>query len=293
MRLKTRARRVNHSLHGIYNKIDANMLQSYAWGEAVMQFRKWMRPNWNRWYGAKFGRTLWNEGMRGWQKGAAISMWELFMKPLTEYRKLDKTSRKATSLLNAFVRYWGNIGMMYRSLDAIDKRNIRRFTYNFTAFLTAVVAAALTGSGLDDWKKQSKLNEIMYGFIMYQSSAMTMELSEFAPIFGWKSVLDRFVDSPVPMFKTVADVTELLRYATGELGASIGIPYESDYQSGPKKGWNKFNSQLLSLLPGIREVYNLLTIASIVDFYKEYDNTGVLNFYEKISKASREKSNIK
>ena len=52
---------VNQKLHGIYNKDDAAMLQRYALARLGMQFRKWIRPAWNRRFGRRFGKTDYNE----------------------------------------------------------------------------------------------------------------------------------------------------------------------------------------------------------------------------------------
>lgn len=267
-KFKLRVKRVNHTMHGIYNRVDASKLQTYAWGETLSQFRKWMRPNWNRWYGQRFNRTIWNESLNTWTKGAAISMWDLAFRPFQEYRMLDKDESASVNLFKSFIRYWMQIGTMYRTMDNIDKRNIRKFMFNFSAFLTTIFAAMFAASGLDDWKKKSKTNELVYGFLMYQISSMSMELSEFTPILGWKSIFDRFVDSPAPSLKTLTDFSKLLGYGIGEAGTMFGIPYESTFQSGPKRGLNKFNNQFMSLIPLAREVHSLRNISSIVDYYE-------------------------
>jgi hypothetical protein len=286
-KFKLRVKRVNHSMHGIYNRVDASKLQTYVWGETLTQFRKWMRPNWNRWYGQRFNRTIWNEGLNTWTKGSAISMWDLAFRPFQEYRMLDKNERASVNLFKAVLRYWGQMGTMYRTMDDIDKRNIRRFMFNFSAFLTTVFAAMFAASGLDDWKKKSKTNELLYGFLMYQVSSMSMELSEFTPILGWKSIFDRFIDSPAPSLKTVTDFSKLLGYGLGEAGTMFGIPYESRFQGGPKKGRSKFNSQLMSLVPLAREVYSLRNISSIVDYYKMNDTFKLQEKFTDLTKPSK------
>ena len=295
IRFKDKVRAVNHTLHGIYNNKDAAASMRYSLGAAGWQFRKWMRANWNRWYGRRFNRIMYNETLQSFDPNAAMSVMNFAIAPIIEYRKLDKDGRASVNLFTASLRYMRNIGTMYRTLDPIEKHGVRRFAFNMIGLMTTVIGAALLAGSddLDKWKERSKGNELLYGFLMYQMSSMTMELGEFTPIVGWKSILDRFVDSPMPITKTIGDIMELLRYASGELGDLVGIPYVNDYQSGPKKGWNKFNSQLLSLIPGAREVYSLMNIASIVDFYKMYDATGLVRFYETISSSSRESNKVK
>lgn len=295
LRLKERVRAVNHSLHGIYNVKDSSGIMAYAFGKAASQFRKWMRPNWNRWYGKRFNRVLYHEGMRSFDANAAMSTFNFAFAPIIEARKLSKDERASVNLFKSMLNYAGNLKTMYRTLDPMERQAIRRFTFNIMALMTTIAGAALlAGSAdLDKWKKESKGNDIIYAFLMYQMSALGMELGEFTPIVGWKSILDRFVDSPMPLTRTLTDGLELLNYASGELGSLMGIPYESDYQSGPKKGWNKLQLQAMSMIPGVREVYSMLTLSSIVDFYKMYDTTGLLRFYETLRSASRESDKVK
>ena len=64
---KNRVKGVNQALHGIYNIIDKNALQESAFGDLFMQFRKWIRPNFIRYFGRRFNKTQFNEMLGTWE----------------------------------------------------------------------------------------------------------------------------------------------------------------------------------------------------------------------------------
>lgn len=287
-KFKIRVRVVNHSMHGVYNKIDANMMQYYSIGEAAMQFRKWMKPNWNRFYGKRFNRTIWNESSGTWQKGSAISMWELFVKPIIEYNSLDSEGKASTNLFKSILRYYSNIGLMYRSSSQIDKINIRRFSYNLSAFMGVIAMTMFLGGAGDDWKNESEANKLLYGLLMYELSSLTLELYEFAPLIGWKSIIDRFVDSPAPIIKTITDVGKLVSFASGELLSLVGVPTNTRFERGTKKGFNKLFYQTMSMAPGVKEVFSMQRLLDIVDYYKMNDPLKVMSMYNILTKSRKE-----
>lgn len=51
-----RIQQVYQSLHGNYLKKDKTPLETYAWGQLLSQFRRWLKPGWDRrWAKSKFG----------------------------------------------------------------------------------------------------------------------------------------------------------------------------------------------------------------------------------------------
>ena len=57
---------------GIYNKEDAATMSRRALGKMVIQFRKYMRPGWNKRFGSKFGKSFWTESRDEWDKGVML-----------------------------------------------------------------------------------------------------------------------------------------------------------------------------------------------------------------------------
>ncbi|WP_323170695.1 hypothetical protein, partial [Pantoea agglomerans] len=51
---------VNQDIHGIYNKDDYGTIQYRNFGKLLMQFKKHLRPMFNKRFGRQFGKTVYN-----------------------------------------------------------------------------------------------------------------------------------------------------------------------------------------------------------------------------------------
>ena len=73
-----RVKAINQSLHGIYNRVDRNSLQDAAFGDLLMQFKKWVRPNFVRYFGRRFGRIFYNEQLGAYEVPIFNPMFDMF-----------------------------------------------------------------------------------------------------------------------------------------------------------------------------------------------------------------------
>jgi hypothetical protein len=124
--------------------------------------------------------------------------------------------------------------------------------------------------------------------LLYELSSLTLELYEFAPLIGWKSIIDRFVDSPAPIIKTITDVGKLVSFASGELLSLVGVPTNTRFERGTKKGFNKLFYQTMSMVPGVREGFSMQRLPDIVDYYKMNDPLKVMSMYNILTKSRKE-----
>ncbi len=50
------------------------MLSGKMWGEVILQFRKWLRPNFIRYWGKRVGKIIYDERLESYRSGAYTDM---------------------------------------------------------------------------------------------------------------------------------------------------------------------------------------------------------------------------
>lgn len=124
-----RVQQVNHSMHGIYNVMDRAKLRDNLIGDLAFQFRAWMRPNFIRYFGQRFGRSVYNEALGSYRKGAFISLYDFISSPA----KLDRTSEELTAgkalytILGNYAKFFGNMRFAYSTLSLQEQQNVNVF----------------------------------------------------------------------------------------------------------------------------------------------------------------------
>lgn len=205
---------INQRLHGIYNTEDAAMIQRYALGRLGMQFRKWMRPGWNRRFGAKFGKSSYNERIRDTEEGMYVTSFKFLANPFTtnykEYRKQQEHAAYSAfkSILSGFKDLVFNSKIRWHSMSEVEKANVRK-TGAEMLFLVSVIALGflaknIKGEADDDEKAKQKL----LTFTLYQADRLFGELTTYTPI-GIVREGNRLFSSPSPVFNTLEDVGKL------------------------------------------------------------------------------------
>jgi hypothetical protein len=132
---KIKLKAVNQSLHGIYNITDRSVMQRYWQGRAVILFRKWIRPGWNR----RFKDKYYNYSLDTNTEGMYYTSWR-FLRSLYEEIKEAQFSI-------------ARVGEKFNELPEWEKANIRRNISEVGYFLGLMIAAGILpflGIGDDD-----------------------------------------------------------------------------------------------------------------------------------------------
>lgn len=239
---------INQRLHGIYNTEDAALLQRNALGRLGMQFRKWMRPGWNRRFGNKFGQRVYNERIRDYEEGIYVSAFKYVFNPTISnwkaFRKQEeKTAAKAFKMiLDSIKDTFTNAKIRWNVLSEIEKAGVKKTGLEFL-FLISVIALGFAAKNLkgDDDDKSLTL-------ILYQADRLFGELTTYSPI-GLIREGNRLFSSPSPVFNTFEDIFKL--------GTNIFLyPFrdeeETKFKTGIYHGEDKVGIYIGDMLP----VYN-------------------------------------
>lgn len=211
---------VNHSLHGIYNTFDKSMLSGKMWGEVILQFRKWLRPNFIRYWGKRVGKIVFDERLESYRSGAYMDMINfLLSNGKSAYREtIDKAiendedidfATKAKAIFNGFcgLLYWfKDINFRYNTLPQAQKANIKRAMFNFTTLVgLSLVAASLYAAKDDD----DELDENrFFALACYTIYGIQTELYETSP-WGLYSFYKRTMEAPIPFETSMSNVLNL------------------------------------------------------------------------------------
>lgn len=211
---------VNHSLHGIYNTFDKSMLSGKMWGEVILQFRKWLRPNFIRYWGKRVGKIVFDERLESYRSGAYMDMINFILSNgKSAYREtIDKAiengedidfATKAKAIFNGFcgLLYWfKDINFRYNTLPQAQKANIKRAMFNFTTLVgLSLVAASLYAAKDDD----DELDEnLFFALACYTIYGVQTELYETSP-WGLYSFYKRTMEAPIPFETSISNVLNL------------------------------------------------------------------------------------
>lgn len=254
---------VNQKLHGIYNKEDAGTIQRYALGRLAIQFRKWIRPSWNRRFGPKFGQSNWNERRQEYDEGMYITTSRFVFNPLIRTFKQWRTNQETTAsealknIIDGYKDLIFNSKINWHILSETEKANIRRTGLEMI-FLATVIALGfalkrIKGEDDDDDKVKDKI----LTWALYQSDRLFGEISTFTP-FGIVREGNRLFKSPSPVFNTLEDAGKLMT-------ALIAYPFRTDeereFKSGIYHGQDRVKIYFNDMLPVINQIQRLSNLS--------------------------------
>ncbi|HNQ20389.1 MAG TPA: hypothetical protein PKI46_04935, partial [Bacteroidales bacterium] len=209
---RERVKGVNQRLHGIYNSEDAAILQRNALGRLGMQFRKWMRPMWNKRFGRRFGKTDYNERVRDYESGMYTDTFKFLFKPVSDNWKEYKNQQERSAvkafgyILEGFKNSMINWKLRYHTLSEVEKANFKR-TAAEMLFLASVIILGYMAKGMKDADDDERKDLVL---ALYFADRLYGELTTFTPM-GIAREGNRLFNSPSPVFNTVEDVFKLLK----------------------------------------------------------------------------------
>lgn len=265
-----RVRKVNHSMHGIYNLIDRNQLQDTMIGELLMQFRKWMRPTFVRWFGSRYGKTTFSEGTGTYRAGAFSDFWKFIGTPIARESFSKVPILEAVSnLAKGYIEYLQNISYYYNKLPSHQKANVFRAVSQITSLCIASVLlyAAYAAMGSDDDDKKKALNNWWVANTVYQLSSIQNELFDTTRL-SWIPQYKRTRKSFMASERSLTDLASFMYY-------TMIYPFQDDkertYQRGIYKGESKAMVHLKKSIPLVRQLQTGEHLSSTINFYQMYN----------------------
>jgi hypothetical protein len=266
-----KALHVIQKIHGIYNTMDAGMIQNKALGRLAIQFRKWMRPGWNKRFGSKFGKEFWNEQRNEKDKGSYVSFWNFFTEPITDSFKAEMKEehfnvlRATQRIISDYMRFLANVRLHYGTLDDFEKGNVKRALGE----MMMIIGAILIGNLLTKLRGDDDDDDLyVINLAMYIEDRFKTDLQAFVPISpsgGWFNESKKLLRSPFAGFSTLEDLTKLLMYATA-------YPFQDEeeriYQNGLYSGMSKVGVAFKRSVPIAKQVVKLKRIEDYVEYYK-------------------------
>jgi len=261
---------VNQSMHGIYDTINRMALQDSMMGELMVQFRKWMRPTFKRFFGPVFGETRFNEATGTYDDGIYSPIFRLLNQPFKEY-KYDKSINPAEAsirnIFSGYLRLVTQFKWYYGKMAPHEQASVRMFAAHITGIIGFSAALFMLGRLKDDEEPSMAM-----ATFMYEVTATYSELIQPVPIYGWWSTISLARQQSMVGEKVLVDLEKVLRYGILELAPNDLVDQDNlIYDRGVYKGRSKFDVALQKVSPLIRQKHKQEFIPSNTAFYKMYN----------------------
>ena len=208
---------VNQTLFGIYNEEDSNAANRVAVGRLLLQYKKWMKPQFNK----RFKKIGYNVAINDWEEGY--------------YRTF---ARVATELIRGEYQ----LGALKDELSDPEKANINRCIIELLQ-LAAVWALANLVRWPDDKKRPWVVK-----FAEYMAQRLTHELGNLAPT-------PLFIQENLKTLKTpMASLSAIQNAANFTISLVNPADWNNELQSGPYEGHsNLYKNFMKAPIPGVAQ----------------------------------------
>lgn len=267
---------VNHSLHGIYNTFDKAAISGSMLGEVVLQFKKWLRPNFIRYYGKRVGKVIYDERLEAYRSGAYTSFAKFILHNcIYEYKNTIMNAKEnsedvtfmtySKALFNAIgglIMFGKDMALRYNMLPEAEKANIRRTSFNMLAILSLTLIAAILLALKDD---DDELDDsILYATLSYFIYGTQTEVYETTPL-GLYSFYKRTTESVLPFERTLNNWIEIIYLST--IAQLIMDEEDLVYDRGTYKDESKLKVKVLQSIPFVNQYYKLINLPSNDTYY--------------------------
>lgn len=259
---------VNHHIHGIYDKIGANILQQSWWGALLMQFHKHLVPGFQKRLGYRLGHFdgVYNEARETINKGSYVSLAEFITFPVRKYYELNNSNeleavRTLQGLAKGYVDFFGNFVTYYNILPEYDKANLRRCLGEWIAITKAVALFVVGKLMLDDDDESTQIAD----YVLYSADRLMSETIQYTP-WGMMNEGQKLYSQPVAAFSIANDNLKLL-------GACCSYIFTGDaddllYPFGTYSGENKLKVNLLKQVPVVNQIRKHERLGANNSYYK-------------------------
>ncbi|PHS35740.1 MAG: hypothetical protein COA82_03760 [Alkaliphilus sp.] len=270
---------VNQYIHGIYNKEDSGAIQEYALGRLSMQFRKWMRPGWNKRWGTKAGTAFWNERRQAVDEGYYTTTAKFLASPFHKTRDAakaaeeqgDKESTMAFmgNLLANYGNFIRNAKVHWQAMEDWQRANVVRTMVEYAFLCTAIATAYL----LKHVKGDDEDPPFPLMMALYQMDRTVIELTTYVPMAvapgfvggGFLNEFKKILKSPTATFNSIENIFKL--------GKTLMMyPFmdadERVYSGGMYHGEDRLWTQFIKNVPFANQWYRIENIDRNYKYYK-------------------------
>ena len=234
--ISRRIAHINHSLAGIYNDEDANAAHRVSLGRLLMQYRKWMKPQFNKRFQARQYNVIMGREEEGY------------------YRTMFR-------IINELLRGQIQLGTLENQLDDFEKYNIRRALTEVIQFMFVLAIVKFVNFG-DREKRPYALK-----LAEYIAQRSKHELGTLVPGLSMVKGLHKTVQQPFAISSVVNNTINLIQ--------SIASPMEDwndELQSGPYKGhstlYKNFMKAPIPVISHYKQIDRFIDdIDTSIDFY--------------------------
>ncbi len=269
-KFKSYARKKGHKLHGIYNSEDISVAQRTVWGRWLFQFKKWMRPGWNKRYGSNFMKDAgYVESYREQDKGTYKSLYDFIRTPLIR-RKANEGQLAFFAMgkiLNDYKDFAWNVNLYYNTLSYEEQMKVKNASIEMLMFGLVILAAkASRGLSDDDELKEN----ILFNLHLKNIDRLKTELGAYVPLSvvgsgGWLNESRKLMRTPTGTWSTMTDILKVV-----EDIAELPMGNDLYYKNGIYKGRVKVSKDFIDLIPIANQTQKWLYLRENNKAYKLY-----------------------
>jgi hypothetical protein len=260
---REKIRQVNNMLFGNYDVNNRTKFEGSIYGEIALQFRKFIKPNYDMYYGNRFGKTQYNEFKNAYDVPAYVAWFKFVTDPI---RSNNPFSKEETNVLKAmfnilhdYATFVVNAKALYNTFSPEEKAAIKKVNRQMAVMvLTMLTISLLAGLGKGD-----KDRDYITALAIYQTYRLYTENFAFMP-FGIPGQIIQMSKSPAPVLKSMQQLATL-----GWKMAEYPFISEQDriVNAGPNKGENQVMNAAKRALPG-KAAFALGNIPQLINYYK-------------------------
>lgn len=274
---RSRVKSINQSLHGIYDRVNRNALQDNAYGNLLIQFRKWVIPNWNRLWGRRFGHVFYNEQLGAYETPVFNTAFDIHRAGKRSYKESLGDNGNIINYAKAVCNYFkgvlgfiSNIRFYYDTLPTHEKVASVQFAKLMGAIAFSFITTALL-SGLRDDDDDNNENRKFYTHVLYISTSWYQEMVGLVPPFGLFSTVKQFTDNAFAGEKALLNAGKLCGLLTKMIYTDEeDMIYDRGVYKGEHKAWVTFKQ----LTPILRQVNKYQHLGQTMSWYRMYNFVG-------------------
>jgi hypothetical protein len=208
---------VNQTLFGIYNDEDRMAANRVIMGRLIMQYRKWMKPQFNK----RFQKAQYSISTEQWEEGYYVTF---------------------AKMINNLVRGKVQLGEQWHNMSNHEKANIKRVLAEVAQFFAVWLLANII-----EWPDDKKRPWAMK-FAEYSSKRLVHELGNLTPSTTMANEILKTVQSPAASISMVNNIVNLI-------GSAIDPrDWTNEISTGPYKGYSTFEKNLYRApIPGVMQ----------------------------------------
>lgn len=261
---RAKIRQVNNMMFGNYDIVNACKFEDSVYGQIALQFRKFIKPNWDMYYGNRFGKTQYNEFKNVYDAPAYATWFKFVTDPIRQnnpFSKEDSNTLKAVfNIFSDYTTFVFHAKTLYATFTPEEKAAIQKVNRQIAIMvITMLMISLLANMGSD----QDKERKYATWYAIYQVYRLYTESFAFTP-FGIPGQITQLMKSPTAATKSMQGIANML-------WQTVRYPFISEesrlIHAGINADHTKIGIAFKKALP-IKPIMMLSDIPSLVNYYK-------------------------